>query len=199
METKIQKANIDWEDVRNVCRLTVNKNDVSTEVSTRFKEEILISEHSPIRMLQFKWRWEGIKSWITVHFARHWLGWEKWISTQRNDRTGIDRNASRQDTLVNMDINANVQSLINVARVRLCNQAHKETRNYMEDLKRTIHKIEPEIAHVLVPNCIYRCGCPEFNDCGYYTYFVNKYSHIDFCDIKDRYYAYNKEFFNEKT
>ena len=175
MLTNIQKINSDWIDIKNECRNTVGKEATNNDVSNSFKIKLLISQHSPIRLLSVKWRWQGIKSWISVHFARHWLGWDKWISTQRDDRTGNNRDISPQCTPVNMDINANAEALINVARYRLCYQAHKETRGYMYDLKNEISKHEPELANVLVPNCIYRSGCPEFKTCGLWDRF------IDFC------------------
>lgn len=56
-----------------------------------------------------------------------------------------------------MIVDANVQALINVGRVRLCYQASPETQQ-MENLK-TALKIHDEISNVLVPNCIYRNGC----------------------------------------
>lgn len=119
-KTYIQKISADWKDAKNECRNTCNKDATDVEPTQEFIKKLLISEHSPIRLIKIKWRWEGIKSWISVHFARHWLGWDKWISTQRSDRTGIDRDASRQDTPVNMDVEANSQALINVSRYRLC-------------------------------------------------------------------------------
>lgn len=178
-------------DIKNECRNTVNKEPTPLPPSENFKKNLLIAEHSPIRLLEIKWRWVGIKSWIATHFARHWLGWDKWISTQRNDRTGVDRDKSPQDTPVNMDIRANAQALINVARFRLCNQAHPETKAYMMDLKKNINAWQPELASVLVPNCIYRCGCPEFQECGFWSNFCKKHQDINMTNIKARYEAYN--------
>ena len=195
-KTQIQKVDCDWLDAKNECRNTVNKDATDTPATNEFKKNLLISEHSPIRLLSIKWRWEGILSWVSVHFARHWLGWDKWISTQRSDRTGVDRNKQPQDTPVNMDVRANAQALINVARFRLCFQASKETRSYMEDLKSEISKIEPEIADVMVPNCVYRGGCPEFTQCGFWEKFVEKAENKeDLLDIHKRYDLYNKHFY----
>lgn len=128
-------------------------------------------------------------------FARHWLGWDKWIGTQRTDRTGVDRDSAPQDTLVPMDIKANAQSLINVSRYRLCYQASRETREYMEDLKMSIKGCEPELADVMHKNCIYRCGCPEFAECGYWSSFVKRHPDIDMTNIRARYDAENQDFY----
>jgi hypothetical protein len=196
--TKITKINADWTDVKNECRNTVNKEATEKEPTIDFKKKILISEHSPIRLIEIKWRWEGIKSWISVHFARHWLGWDKWISTQRNDRTGVDRDKSPQDTPVNYDGKGNAQALINVARFRLCNSAHPETRTYMEDLKESIHEFEPELSDVMQRNCIYRGGCPEFNPCPYWKNFCEKHKGENLLDIQTRYDLANKDFYESR-
>ena len=198
MLTKITKVNADWTDVKNECRNTVNKEATEKEPTIDFKKKILISEHSPIRLIEIKWRWEGIKSWISVHFARHWLGWDKWISTQRNDRTGVDRDKSPQDTPVNYDGKGNAQALINVARSRLCNSAHPETRAYMEDLKESIHEFEPELSDVMQRNCIYRGGCPEFNPCPYWKNFCEKHKGENLLDIQTRYDLANKDFYESR-
>ena len=202
MKTKITKVSADWTDVKNECRNTVNKKATNIEPTQDFKKRLLLSEHSPIRLIKIKWRWEGIKSWISVHFARHWLGWDKWISTQRDDRTGKDRDSAPQSALVNYDGEGNAQACINVARYRLCYQAHPETREYMEDFKSTLKGYEPELSNVLVPNCIYRFGCPEFKTCGYLHKFMkwakDHGKDIDWTDIQARYDLYNEYFYSTR-
>lgn len=203
MKTKIKKIAVDWTEIKNECRHTDNKEDTSKEATEKFVKQLLISEHSPIRLARIKWSWDGIKSWISVHFARHWLGWEKWVSTQRTDRTGVNRDKSPQDTPVNIDVEANAQALINVSRYRLCKQASKETREYVMDLKASIkEKGQKEISNVMVPNCIYRMGCPEFKCCGhiqkFYNFAFNKgYCAADMQDIQLRYDLYNEFFYSE--
>lgn len=192
------KSNIDWIDIKNKCRRTMGKDATSNYPSDKFITDVLIAEHSPIRLGHISWTWKGIKSWVSVHFARHWLGWDKFVSTQRTDRTGTDRDNAPQNTPVDMDINANLQALINVSRFRLCYQASTETRQEMEGIKKAIHEIEPNVSDVMVPNCVYRCGCPEFASCGYWQKFREKYSDINYADIRERYNAYN-EYFTKTT
>ena len=55
---------------------------------------------------------------------------------------------------------------IDTMRKRLCHQASAETRAYAEDFKAALRETEPELSDVLVPNCVYRCGCPEMQTCG---------------------------------
>lgn len=197
-KTEITKIDADWIDVKNECRNTVNKEATPNEPGSNFKMKLLISEHSPIRLIRVKWRWGAIKSWISVHFARHWLGWDKWIGTRRTDRTGTDRNVLRQDELVPMDICANAQALINVSRFRLCRQAAIETREYMEDVKVTIHQYETELSDSMVPNCVYRGFCPEFTECGFWKKLNSTMTKEEIVNWHDRYRIYNKEFWKTR-
>ena len=197
MKTEILKIKGDWEEVVNDCRATVGKEALGKEPSQQFKKEILISEHSPIRDIQIKWRWRNIKSWVATHWVRH--KWECFVRTQRTDRTGIDRDSLPQDAPVDFTGDANTQALIDTMRKRLCYQASHETRKYAEDLKVAIHAREPEISDVLVPNCVYRCGCPELQSCGYWSKLVRETDgDIRVVDIQTRYETYNELFWEDR-
>ena len=192
MKTQIIKIKGDWEEVVSDCRATVGKEPLGKNPSAKFKREILISEHSPIRDISVKWIWKNIPSWVATHFSRH--KWECFIKTQRSDRTGVSRDKLPQDAPVNFTGDANAQQLIDTARKRLCMLASKETRKYMEDLKTSIHATEPEISDVLVPNCIYRGGCPEPSGCRWYETMVVLYPALASQNIQERYDAYNRMF-----
>ena len=198
MNTEIIKVKGDWEEVVNDCRATVGKDELGKEPSEKFKKSILISEHSPIRDLTIKWKWSNIKSWVATHWVRH--KWEPFVRSQRDDRTGIPRDKLPQDTPVTFTGEANIQHLIDTARKRLCFMASPETREYMEDLKLTIHnRVDKNIANVLVPNCIYRCGCPEPNGCKFFKDFLQLYDDQPIYDIQTRYDIYNKIFYNKQS
>lgn len=192
MRTELIKIKGDWQEVVNDCRATVGKGELGKNPSQKFKREILISEHSPIRDIAVKWVWKNIPSWVATHFSRH--KWECFIKTQRSDRTGINREKLPQDAPVNFTGDANAQQLIDTARKRMCYLASRETRRYMEDLKVTIKRAEPEIADVLVPNCIYRCGCPEQSGCGWYDRMVKQFPKLASTNIQERYDEYNRLF-----
>lgn len=187
-----------WREVVDDCRSTVNKPALNKEPSESFKKAILISEHSPIRDIRIRWKWDNIKSWVATHWSRH--KWECFIQTQRSDRTGVQRDKLPQDSLVSFTGDANVQNLIDTMRKRLCHQASEETREYAEDLKSELKSVEPEISDVLVPNCIYRCGCPELGTCRFWPEFLKwgKDNNMDIqkMSIQDRYNAYNKYFYD---
>lgn len=188
-----------WQNVVDDCRATVSKPPLGKDPSTKFKRSILMAEHSPIRDIIFRWKWSGIKSWVATHWVRH--HWECRVSTQRNDRQDkYDRNKAPQDAPVDFVGQANIQSLIDTERKRLCTQAALETREYAEDLKVTVHSDEPEIADVFVPNCIYRGGCPEpkngDNYCHFYEKFLDRHPEITTrTSLQERYDIYNEEFY----
>ena len=196
MKTKIIKIKGDWQEVVNDCRATVGKDELGKDPSQKFKREILISEHSPIRSISVKWIWRNIPSWVATHFSRH--RWECFIKTQRTDRTGVSRDKLPQDAPVNFTGEANTQHLIDTARKRLCMLASRETRQYMEDLKTSLHTTEPEISDVLVPNCVYRGGCPEPDGCGWYNTICLLEPCMASTNIQERYNAYNNMFHNGK-
>ena len=128
MKTRINEVVNNWKRIKNHCRTTVNKKFSENEPSDKFKFDLLVSEHSPIRLLEFDWTWENMKYWISTEWSRH--KFEKFISTQRTDRTGEDRNEKPQDSLVTFDGYANAQNLIDAFRKRLCYQAALEARAF---------------------------------------------------------------------
>lgn len=197
MKTEILKIKGDWEEVVNDCRATVAKDELGHEPSQAFKKAILISEHDPIRDIEIKFRWRNIKYWVAMHWKTHI--WRSRTNTQRNDRQGFyDRNKAPQDSLVDFTGDPNVQHLIDTMRKRLCFMASAETREYAEDLKATLREVEPEISDVLVPNCVYRCGCPENGKCRFFAHLVADIPGAASTDIQERYDAYNRYFYEGK-
>ena len=194
MKTANLKMKGDWQEVVGDCRATVSKPPLGHEPSEKFKRSILVAEHSPIRDISFRWRWDGIKSWVATHFARH--HWECRISTQRSDRTGVPRDKLPQDAPVTFVGEANAQALIDTMRKRLCFQAAPETREYAEDLKLSITEVQPEIGFVLCPSCVYRGFCPELKPCGYWDKLSKNMTKEQVCDWEKRYKIYNLEFMN---
>jgi hypothetical protein len=117
--------------------------------------------------MTIKWKWKELKYWVSVHFVRHKIGIEHFISTQRSDRTGINRDQSLQSALVDHECIANAQTIINISRKRLCNQASKETKEAWQLLLEKIKEKEPELFEICVPECVYRGFCPEIKSCGW--------------------------------
>lgn len=197
MKTKIIKTQDDWKLIKNACRTTVHKKFSEKEPSEKFKKDLLIAEHSPIRLWEVYWKWEDIPYWVSTEWSRH--KHEKFISSQRNDRqSSYDRNKAPQDSKVDMDNYANMQNLIDMFRKRLCHQSTDEARGLAEDFKRELSLSHKEESDVLVPNCIYRGGCPELSCCGLWQKFL-KWSgdrSKDLGTIQKRYDAFNEYFYD---
>ena len=155
------------------------------------------------------------------------------VSTQRDDRTenmpipennidwtdywdiveayvekhgSLPRGKKLQEMPVNFDGFANMQNLIDAFRKRLCGMATPEARELAEDFKSKLHETHPIESGVLVPNCIYRMGCPEFHCCAYIHKFmkwVKEEKHIDqyewMFDIQKRYDLYNEYFYYKEA
>ena len=91
MKVKFLKVKGTWRDVADSARTTIGLDVGEGQPSSQWIRKMLLCEHSPIRQIQLKWKWEGLKSWVSVHIVRHWLGIVHWVKTQRTDRTGINR------------------------------------------------------------------------------------------------------------
>lgn len=156
----------DWLWVKTCTLNTVGKKVVNNNVDNEWKVKLLKSEHSPIRELWFGIRME-IPYWVSVHFVRHHIGVNHYAQTQRNDRTGVDRDSKPQGEIISHIMSVNAQELVFMAHKRLCKQASKETREVMQEIVRQVVEVCPEFKDVLVPNCVYRNGkCEEFFPCN---------------------------------
>lgn len=63
----------------------------------------------------------------------------------------------------------NAESLINMAKKRLCHQAHPDTLRAMISIKDAVRTVDPDLVRYMVPQCVYRGGyCPELRPCGKY-------------------------------
>jgi hypothetical protein len=169
MKVEILKVIGDWSDVKESARNTIGMNGAGKEPDSDWKIKMLACEHSPIRAIKIRWKWTDLPSWVSVHFVRHKIGCEHWVTTQRTDRvkTGVDRGESPQSTPVTHIMEADLQSIINISKVRLCNGASPETRQAWQMFLNELAEIEPEVVALCVPTCVYRGFCPEFYKCGY--------------------------------
>jgi thymidylate synthase ThyX len=168
MRVKLIYSRADWNEVLNACRTTVGKEGILKQPSERWRKNILLAEHSPIRKLQISVKCYDVKSWVATHYCRHHVGCEKYVQTQRTDRTGINRDELPQGALVTLEMDLNAQAIINISRKRLCMQASPETRELWKLILEEIKKELPELYDVCIPECIYRGFCPETDRCcGY--------------------------------
>ena len=166
MKIEIIKISNNWQDVKNLAMNTVGKDSGKLPTSS-WKKKIILAEHSPIRSLVFTIRFTDIPYYIVMHLVRHKIGVEHYVSTQRTDRTGVNRNKLPQDNLISYTMVADAQALITISRKRLCNCADPETKKTWQLVKDEVAKYEPELASCMVSECIYRGFCPEMKSCGF--------------------------------
>jgi hypothetical protein len=157
-----------WRDVADAARTTIGKEAGEGEPSSGWKRRMLLAEHSPVRLLQLRWKWTNLRYWVSVHFTRHKIGIEHWVRSQRTDRTKVDRDVLPQSSLIEHECLANPQAVITVSRRRLCRQASPETRDAWKAVVAEMAKAQPELASACVPDCVYRGWCYEYRSCGYH-------------------------------
>ena len=154
----------DWNDVYKVTGSTVGK-DLSGFPTHEWRRKMMVALHSPIRVIRFRWTWIELPYFVSVHLVRHNVGTLHFVSTQRSDRTNIDRLERRQTDPVMHTMEANAESIINISRKRLCSQASEETKEAWE---KVVEQLPEWLSCRCVPECLYRGFCPEtFIPCGY--------------------------------
>ena len=92
---KITYFNVDWLRIKSACMTTISK-QAKQMPGQEWRRKLLICEHSPIRRSEISWKWDAIPYAISTHFARHHEGCEKFIGTERTDRTRINREERSQ-------------------------------------------------------------------------------------------------------
>lgn len=193
MKTTIKNFNVNWLDIKNACRQTVSMGDSKLEPTSEWKRKLLICRHSPLRIGSVLWKSEDVPFYVMGHIVRHNVGCTPFVSTSREDRTGIPRNERKQTDFVNMQMTANIEALINISERRLCTCADPTTRKYWEAVLEAIREYDEDIFWACVPQCI-RCGaCVEpFSNCKFYENFSKNLTPEQQTDIMARYDAYNE-------
>lgn len=143
---------------RRACQMTTRADSSKVRL-----DRMYLAEHSPIRTQMFWVEMYDIPSFVSTHFVRHKFGVEHFVLSNREDRGG-DHNTDR-NTPVNHGMFLNAQALINMSRKRLCGQASQETQDVMQEIKRQVNEVDPDLALAMVPDCMYRGRCFELKPC----------------------------------
>lgn len=191
MKVNIEKW-IDWDKAKKMMLRTIGKKPAKGREFPDREEKLqwLIGEHSHIKVVTWCIDVDELMQWVGVHLLRH-EHVLPYISTQRGDNNNdIDKVLSMiREDILEADPHArnhyrdyrmqgsendhsfvvNAQTLINISRKRLCARASHETRAVWNMVRSAIREHDPEMADVMVPNCVYRGFCPEMNTCGYYN------------------------------
>ena len=93
------------------------------------------------------------------------------------------------------DIEKNRQFLIDMARLQLCHMQDCEITKHMGNLKIALNLVERDLSDELVPECVFRCGCPYEDGCGWFNKTAAKHPGITSTCISTRYAAYNDAFY----
>lgn len=180
---------VPWRIALNAARRTIGKKPLEKEPSSQWKHMAIMAEHSPIKLVMYRISYEDLRQWVGVHLVRHEHTLPM-IHSQRVERRDLDEmveqvmailsddikndpDFNKRDVLFqgeknDQDFYVNAQTLINISRKRLCACASPETRYAWQIAKDAIAEIDPEMAHAMVRNCVYRGRCPEMTCCGYY-------------------------------
>lgn len=184
---------VDWGKIKSACMTTINK-AAGKSPNTEWKKKLLICRHSPIRRGITSWKWKSIPYAISTHFVRHHEGCEKFVATEREDRTQIPREDRSQMNPIPVEMDANLQGLINISEKRLCMCADPTTRKYWEAVIEEIRKYSEVIAWSNVPQCVRCGGCPEvFGSCGFYKELMKDATIEEQQDLIRRYDIYNQK------
>lgn len=191
--TRMECVKPDWIRVVNAARRTWGKEPIDHEPSDKFKRQILLAEHSPIRLLEYDFTIADVRQWVSVHICRHHIGCEKFVHSQRQDinsdievitkslidllkTEGLLREGWRERDYMfqgesnEMDMTCNAQSFLNISRKRLCyGCASTETRAAWQVVINALREVDPILAEKCVPDCVYRGFCTESKkrSCGY--------------------------------
>ena len=158
-----------WSDVLDAARFTQRKEASCKEPSDKFKKQIVIAEHSPLRCLMFNIDFYDIPYYVAMHLRTHKLVHQPFVSTSRPDIDGNmkPRSEQKKDDPVNMKLFLDAQEIIAISKVRLCNRAEPITKKVWKFAIEELAKKEPTLAAACVPQCLYRGFCPEPKSCGF--------------------------------
>ena len=148
--------------------VTMGKTEAPAKpISSELLSKILRARHSPIRVLNFAFKFEGIPSNIATHLVRH-VHAVPFVSSLRNDRQDrMDGDAAPRNTPVDMIFYCNAEELMTVANKRLCRKASEKTREAVERMCACVNEKYPEFQPMLVPMCVYHGNvCHEIAPCG---------------------------------
>lgn len=167
-------------------------------------KDAILAEHSILHEVRVKITDPECRSDVVSHLVRHTNKMPRhYVQSQRPDFTGAPRPKDPAATRLYVSTWP-ADALLVMARQRLCGRAMPETEDWVIAVKEyllnfndpTATKEQELFARALgwamVPNCIYRCGCPEGKyNCGWFE--LTGLAAIDYL-LKERYDWYNEQF-----
>lgn len=184
-----------WQEIKDSAMFTIHKFNGGKYPDSKWKSDLLLSEHSPIRNGRLIINCYNVPSFVIGHIVRHGSGFVPFVSSLRDDRSEYeDGKVPDRNTPNGLRFDGNFQHFINISRRRECTSASKETRQFWEKVLLAVKEFEPELQSRCVRECIYRGGCPEYpKSCGWWEAFCKRNSDHNLLDIHERYDVYNEE------
>lgn len=160
-----------WDRCLTACKFT-SRRDMDELPSEKtptpnWINRIIRAGHSPIRLVTYDIYLFGVETDVATHLARHHVGVEKFILSNRDDRGGLPPEQVNRLTPVNMMINLNAEAVKNISHARLCKKAAERTRKHWVGVSKEMKKVDPIMAKHMVPMCVHLGFCPEMQSCGY--------------------------------
>lgn len=194
MKTTIKEFNVNWLTIKNACRTTISMGDSKVEPTEEWKKKLLVARHSPLRLGTILWQSEDVPFYVMGHMVRHNVGCTPFVSTSREDRTGIPREERKQTDNVNLQMVANIESILNISEKRLCNCADINTIKYWKQVLEAIKEYDETIVWACAPSGIAHGGCTEpFSNCNMCNKILEEMSPEDRLDITKRYDYYQEK------
>lgn len=159
MKVKVTKLT-DIDLLRKACESTMHGKESKLTLDNAYR-----CMHSVIRTQIFYVEMVDIPTFVSVHFVRHSQGVTHFVKSNRDDRGG----SGTEDRLtpVTHSFICNAETLINMARKRLCLKAHEKTIEAMKEIKVCVSLSDPDLGKYMVPECEFRGNkCHELKPCG---------------------------------
>lgn len=164
---------------RRACEITSGKT-IHPDRAKVLCKKMYRAEHSPIRCKMFWVEVHNCPTFVATHLVRHNIGITHFQQSHRSDLTKVPDKESNRLTPTSFGFLCNAQSLINIARKRLCFKASPQTRLVVSMIKEALEKwVDPDLAECMIPECEYRHGCNELKRCSYYEHKVKKGTGLD--------------------
>lgn len=56
-----------WKRALIAARQTIGKDELDKEPTKKWWASMLLAEHSPIRLVEYDFKWKDIKMWVSTH------------------------------------------------------------------------------------------------------------------------------------
>lgn len=56
-----------WKRALIAARQTIGKDELDKEPTKKWCASMLLAEHSPIRLVEYDFKWKDIKMWVSTH------------------------------------------------------------------------------------------------------------------------------------